>query len=123
MRRHNAELERFRATHPTLGRGAGMFGFFLIGTPRGTLLRVISSGGATSSDVRDPQAWEHVSLSLADRTPSWEDMARVKDLFWRPDETVLQYHPKRAAYVNAMEFCLHLWKPPFEVALPPHESI
>ena len=86
-------------------------------------MRVISSGEATTSDVRDPEACEHVSISLADRTPTWEEMKRVKDLFWRPDETVLQFHPARAEYVNAMAFCLHLWKPPYKVPLPPHESI
>ena len=33
-----------------------------------------------------------------------------KDLFWLPEETVVQYHPAKADYVNTHPYVLHLWK-------------
>lgn len=56
--------------------------------------------------------WEHVSVSIdRKRTPSWEQMCFVKDLFWESEACVIQYHPPLSRYVNNMEFCLHLWRP------------
>lgn len=59
----------------------------------------------------DGEGWEHVSVSLPNRCPSWEEMCHIKDLFWNEDDCVVQYHPPRADYVNNHNFCLHLWKP------------
>ncbi len=55
--------------------------------------------------------WEHVSVSTPKQTPSWEAMCFVKDLFWGPEEVVMQLHPRQSEYVNRHKFCLHLWKP------------
>jgi hypothetical protein len=93
-----------------------MWGFFRLGS-----LRIISSG---TPKFVDPIQWEHVSVSLPDRVPTWEEMDRVKSLFWDDEETVVQFHPARSAYVNAMPFCLHLWKRiGVEFALPPRETL
>jgi hypothetical protein len=46
-------------------------------------------------------------------------MAFVKDLFWHDDECVVQFHPPKSEYINNHPYCLHLWKPPYEVKLPP----
>ena len=54
--------------------------------------------------------WEHVSFSHAKRTPTWEEMCMIKDIFWRDDECVVQYHPPKREYVNVFPHCLHLWK-------------
>lgn len=62
-----------------------------------------------SSGTIDPE-WEHVSVSLKNRCPTWEEMCLVKDLFWGEDETVIQFHPKDAEHVNNHPYCLHLWK-------------
>lgn len=97
----------------------GGYGMFVLHRERGlkTELRVVASGG----DKDDPQSegWEHVSISTATRCPTWDEMCRVKDLFWGEDEAVLQFHPPQSEYVNNHEFCLHLWKPPYQVVLPP----
>ena len=61
--------------------------------------------------VSDGGGWEHVSVSLPNRCPTWEEMCVVKAHFWTDDETVIQYHPARAEYVNNHPFCLHLWRP------------
>ena len=64
--------------------------------------------------------WDHVSVSIKDRCPTWDEMCYVKGLFFEPDECVLQYHPAEESYVNHHPFCLHLWKPQgVEFPIPP----
>ena len=76
-------------------------------------LRVIASDGMD---------WEHVSVSLPNRTPNWREMCFIKDLFWDGEDVVIQYHPAKSEYVNVHENCLHLWKPvDFEMQAPPKE--
>ena len=68
----------------------------------------------------DQMGWEHVSVSLPSRCPTWEEMCYVKDLFWEKHETVVQYHPAESEYVNMHPYCLHLWKPiGVEIPTPP----
>jgi hypothetical protein len=75
------------------------------------ILKVIASDG---------EGWEHVSVSLPRRTPSWNQMCFIKDLFWDKDECVVQYHPAETEYINNHEYCLHLWKPIHqEIPVPP----
>ena len=54
--------------------------------------------------------WDHVSISLKNRIPLWVEMCFVKDLFFEPYETVIQFHPNIEEYVNRCKNCLHLWK-------------
>lgn len=66
--------------------------------------------------------WDHISISPFKRhyIPSWDDMCRLKDIFFYPEETVLQYHPAQSQYVNQLGNCLHLWRPQnYEIPLPP----
>ena len=30
--------------------------------------------------------WEHLSVSMPSKTPSWDQMCRMKDIFWNKDE-------------------------------------
>lgn len=64
--------------------------------------------------------WQHVSVSLENRCPNWEEMSYIKDLFWSNGETVVQFHPKKSEYVNNHPYVLHLWKKKDkEFELPP----
>lgn len=54
--------------------------------------------------------WEHVSVSYQNRCPTWEEMCRVKEMFWNDEECVVQYHPPKSEYVNYHPYCLHLWR-------------
>ncbi len=107
------------ATHPR-----DLAGAFQIGD-----LRVISSGAASvdlklTRDAHDHAlAWEHVSISTPTGCPSWPDMVRVATAFWRDDEALLQFRPPSADYVNRHPFCLHWWKPPYPVFLPPRSCV
>lgn len=68
----------------------------------------------------DTDGWEHVSVSRPDRIPSWDDMCRIKSLFWDDDDCVMQLHPPRADWVNNHSRCLHLWRPVgVEIPRPP----
>ncbi len=55
--------------------------------------------------------WEHLSVSTPNKTPTWDQMCRMKDLFFEEEETCIQYHPKKSEYVNNHPHCLHIWKP------------
>lgn len=66
--------------------------------------------------------WEHVSVAPCNRRtiPSWEEMCKVKDMFFHEDEVVIQIHPPKSDYVNILPNCLHLWRPIVEtLPLPP----
>ncbi len=70
--------------------------------------------------VSDGMGWEHVSVSLPKRAPYWSEMNYIKELFWDPEEWVVQFHPAKSQYVNNHEFCLHLWRPTNEnLPVPP----
>lgn len=66
--------------------------------------------------------FEHLSVSTPTKTPTWEQMCFMKEIFWRDDEVCMQLHPKKEDYVNNMEYCLHIWKP-IERAIPMPPSI
>jgi len=63
----------------------------------------------------DGRGWEHVSVHAHEgrrsRTPTWDEMCLVKDLFWDPEDMVMQLHPRRSQYVNDHPHTLHLWRP------------
>ena len=64
--------------------------------------------------------WEHVSVCPENRTPSWDEMSQIKDIFWNDDEVVIQLHPAKSNHVNLMPNCLHLWRPiGQEIPAPP----
>ena len=121
MRPHpNPKVERYRVTEGPLGSkpSNGVNGAYLIPCP-GTRanLYVIASDGL---DLVGKFAWEHISISLKTRMPTWTEMAYVKDLFWDDEETVIQIHPPKSQYVNCHPLTLHLWRPLFmEIPLPP----
>lgn len=80
----------------------GLFEFALPGEAR--RIRCIASNGL---------GWEHVSVSFgpgSKSAPSWELMCRIKALFWNDEDTVIQFHPAKANYVNFHPGCLHLWR-------------
>lgn len=82
-------------------------------------LKIIATDGHNEEGLAE---WEHVSISLPDRCPTWEEMAYVKALFWSEEDCVLQFHPPRGEYVNNHPFCLHLWRP-VGIAVPMPPSI
>lgn len=73
--------------------------------------------------VLPPPPWEHVSVS-ASTVPTWAEMCWVKNLFWHPDEWVVQFHPAESSYVNDHARTLHLWRPVgVAIPTPPQECV
>lgn len=74
--------------------------------------------------VSDGAGWDHVSVSLQSRCPTWQEMSFVKDLFFEPHEAAMQLHPPQSEYVNHHEYCLHIWRPHDKrIPLPPSEFV
>lgn len=79
-----------------------------------TELRVIASGNEGG------EGWDHVSVSLPDRCPTWEEMEFIKRLFFRDDEVAMQLHVPPKDHISVHDYCLHLWRPQNEkIPLPP----
>lgn len=109
--------EPHRKQHPWGRASYGEdFGYFEIPGPCGMTLRVIVSAAMPEDDI----TWEHVSVSLKNRNPNWQEMHFIKQIFWGDDEAVMQLHPPQKNYVNCHPHCLHLWKPVHcDIPLPP----
>lgn len=80
-------------------------GIFRIMVGQRSFFCIASTGGG----------WEHVSVSPCNKKrttcPTWEEMCEIKDTFFRPEESVIEYHPAKSDYVNLCNTCLHLWRP------------
>ncbi len=55
--------------------------------------------------------WEHLSVSMPSKTPSWDQMCKMKEVFFDDEEEAVEYHPKKSEYINAHPHCLHIWRP------------
>lgn len=55
--------------------------------------------------------WDHVSVSLKKRVPTYYEMKWVKNLFFKPDEVAVEFHVPTTDHVNLHDHCLHLWRP------------
>ncbi len=112
---------RYRITDPNIAGNYysdttfGNNGLFFI-QAGASKLRVIASDG---------DGWEHVSVSLINRCPSWEEMCKIKSLFWDDEDAVMQIHPRKSEYVTYHAFCLHLWRPNDgrEIPLPHYATV
>lgn len=90
---------------------SGNNGAFLVPIPGGHDLRVLAS---------DIGGWEHVSVSLPNRCPTWEEMCLVKSLFWDDTDAAMQLHLPLRDHVNNHPYCLHLWRPiGLTIPMPP----
>ena len=67
--------------------------------------------GELRAIVTTHNGWDHVSVSLPDRCPTWEEMSQIKRLFFQPKEWAVEYHPPVDDNVNVHPYCLHLWRP------------
>ena len=105
--------EQYRVQTGKLATAEGMtYGAFEVpgSVVGGRSLQIIAADGQHTG-------WEHVSVSLDQEgrklgrvTPSWATMCFVKDLFWEPEECVVQFHPPASKHVNDHPGVLHLWR-------------
>lgn len=83
---------------------------------------------ASTGEDNPNYPWEHVSVHRRRReagewvkeTPTWDEMDRIKGMFWEDDETVMQLHVPHTDKINFHAKCLHLWRPTnVEIPCPP----
>lgn len=89
---------------------AGVFNVPVLST--GIMLHVIASSG---------EGWDHVSVSLPDRCPTWEEMVYVKRAFFSKNEWAMELHPPEAKNISKHPFCLHIWRPTLAMIPKPEE--
>lgn len=97
-----ANIERYRITKGKLAsdNSYGNNGAFIIPYADQNLKVIISDQGG----------WDHVSVSLQHRCPTWDELHWIKRIFFEDDETVIQIHPPELEYVNYHPNVLHLWR-------------
>lgn len=83
------------------------------GDDKNGAFKIFVNGRAIFCIASNGRGWEHVSVSPKNqkRCPTWEEMCAVKNLFFEPEETVIQFHPAQSQYVDQHQYCLHLWRP------------
>lgn len=91
-----------------------LYGIFNIPLSSEESAIAIADNGLSDSE------WEHVSVTTSYRCLTWEEMCKIKDMFFLEDEAVMQIHPAKKNYVNVHNYTLHLWRPKTkEIPLPP----
>jgi hypothetical protein len=112
------EGDRVRQNGPWSSKTGDTFGVFSHLMDNGVTLVMIATNG--DPNTLETGEWEHVSVharqpkldgSIEARIPTWDEMCKVKQLFWERHETVVQYHPPEENYVNVHDHVLHLWRP------------
>lgn len=93
------EIHRYRVKYNTPDPRSE--GAFYIPRETGDLRVIACAGGG----------WDHVSVSLDGRIPIWEEMDFIARMFFKEDETAVQYHVPRSDHVNCNPYTLHLWRP------------
>ena len=107
--------------YPDTDAGRGFNGAFQVKL-NGMMVDIIASDGG---------GWQHASVKMTPTVsgilsapPNWSIMCQVKDLFWEPEDCVIQYHPPQSRYVNRHPGVLHLWRPAGkEIPMPPVEMV
>jgi hypothetical protein len=80
--------------------------------------------------------WDHVSLhtqrtvivdgeeKIVTILPLWDDMCIVREIFFHPDEWVMQLHPPIDKNISVHNDTLHLWRPQRKpIPKPPKEMV
>lgn len=96
-------------------RGVGSDGMALGIHRQGVWLRIVASWGLD---------WDHVSVSVNHRYPTWEEMAWIAGIFFKDTETAMQIRPALDQYVNCHPYCLHWWRSQTQIIVwPPREFV
>lgn len=117
--------EKYRIRRGEFGTCAEVHGnngaFFIPTKPGHAPLKVIASDGSGMPEIAP---WEHVSVSLPTRCPTWDEMCMVKALFWDDEDCVMQLHPPKSEWISNHSYCLHLWRPVGEeIPSPPSITV
>lgn len=117
--------------HPIIGstKDNGNNGAFIIHQSNGRDLWIIASDATLWEEAGFTGIkWEHVSVHAYDGkrtlTPRWEEMCKIKDIFWDEEDVVIQFHPRKSEYINNHPNTLHLWRPiGIDLPTPPKGTV
>lgn len=103
LNKHRIKTPTYRFPQRICSTEAFGFNGFFVFTINGVTVKCMAC---------DQEDWKHVSVSRDDsrKPPPWETMCSVKDLFFEPEDWVVQFHPAKSEYVNYHPGCLHLWR-------------
>lgn len=80
--------EPYRVNWPGLESKVGdNFGAFQMSGDDGKQMRIICAP--------TDELWQHVSVSLARRCPTWNELCKVKNLFWEDDEVMNMFDDRK----------------------------
>lgn len=66
------------------------------------------------------KGWDHLSISVKDRCPTWGEMEHVRKLFSKSHEIYFQVGVPAKDHINNHPYCLHWWRRQNrEIQLPP----
>jgi hypothetical protein len=68
------------------------------------------NGVAVTCIASDTDGWEHVSMSIPSRSPTYDEMERIKTVFWGNNPVVvifMRHRPKNDLYVETR---VGLWR-------------
>jgi hypothetical protein len=126
-KKYNEVVERGRLRDGQFATKTGDgFGFFFLRCPKtGERLKImVGPAERWTEEGMEGEAWDHVSVSCERRCPWWDEMCWVKEQFFEDDETVIQYHPAKADYVNLNPYVLHIWRPKdSKIPMPPVKCV
>ena len=115
------ELDKFRINSEWVKQEIGAYynrnnAAFVIPYYGVSMLRVIAS--------RAGRGWDHVSVSLPDRPPTWYELEHVRKLLFFDNEVAVQYHVPSQDHVNIHPNTLHMWRPVHKkLPMPPKELV
>jgi hypothetical protein len=100
------------------------YGAFVFSHQGENLRCIVSSGKSGLKEMGKKWAWDHISVSLINRCPTWEEMSFIKDIFFTGDETVMQLHVPTNEHINFHPHTLHLWRPLIlKIPRPPSDAV
>jgi hypothetical protein len=127
MKANLSHLDTWRTVHPLTSyiQAGDTCGVFYI--PHQDQFQRVHFGAhyvVISNDGKEC-GWDHVSIHVRRvkgkkqilATPTWEDMAYIKSLFFEDTETVMQLHVPPSDHINVHDHVLHLWRP-LDVPIP-----
>ncbi len=77
--------------------------------------RHLPSGYIVTATIDDTERWGpllHVAMSYPDHDPIWHEIKLVRAVFFPSDMDAMLLLPREADYVNAHNYCYHLWQTP-----------
>lgn len=116
MRRFpNTRAEPFRVPTPDGVDADSEDGFFVVKNHGFREINVV---------VSTEGGWDLVSVMTRGSSPTWDEMCLVREIFFRDDETAIQYSVPKPERISTHKFALHWWRPhTLELPRPPRELI